>query len=74
MSNTLEFKHPLTKLYFEYTITDITEGSSIAQCEKSLRFFEQLELYEECQGIYLAIKYAKFFISLSKINYDYEVN
>ena len=74
MSNTLQFNHPLTKLYFDYTITDITEGSTIRECEKTLKFFEHLELYEECQGIYLAIKYAKFFISLSKINYDYEVN
>ena len=66
-SNTLEFSHPLTKLYFDYTVEDLTEGSTIKECEAGLKFFEELEMYEECQGIYLAIKYAKFFISLCKI-------
>ena len=67
MSNTLPFNDPLTKLYFDYTVEDISRGSSIKECENSLKFFEDLELYEECQGIYLANEYAKFFISLSKI-------
>ena len=68
MSNTLQFKDPLSKLYFDFTIEDLTEGSTIEECEITLKFFEDLELYEECEGIYLAIKSAKFFIGLSEIN------
>jgi hypothetical protein len=67
MSNTLQFKNESTKLYFDFTVNDLTEGSTIKECETGLKFFEELEMYEECQGIYLAIKYAKFFINLSKI-------
>ena len=67
MSDTLQFNNELTKLYFDFTINDLTEGSTIKECEATLKFFEEFEMYEECQGIYLAIKYAKFFISLCKI-------
>jgi|TARA_B100001093_G_scaffold512813_1_gene583385 hypothetical protein len=68
MSNTLQFNDPLSKLYFDFTVEDLAEGSTIEECERTLKFFEDLELYEECEGIYLAIKSAKFFIGLSQIN------
>ncbi len=68
MSSTLEFNDPLSKLYFDFTVEDLTHGSTIEECERTLKFFEDLELYEECEGIYLAIKSAKFFLGLSEIN------
>mgnify|MGYP001219101833 CR=1 FL=1 len=68
MSNTLQFSNALSKLYFDFTVEDLTHGSTLEECERTLKFFEDLELYEECEGIHLAIKSAKFFLGLSKIN------
>ena len=48
MSDTLQFNNELTKLYFDFTINDLTEGSTIKECEATLKFFEEFEMYEEC--------------------------
>lgn len=68
----MDFKHPVTKLYFRLTCDDVINGANDKDINISLHFFEELELYEECQGIYLAKEYADFFIFTTLINNYYE--
>ena len=70
--DTLDSKHPVTRLYFRLTCNDIINGANDKEVNIGLHFFEELELYEECLGIYLAKEFANFFIFNTLINNYYE--
>jgi|14BtaG_2_1085337.scaffolds.fasta_scaffold181874_1 hypothetical protein len=59
ISDTLVFNNEVSALYFNLTADDFLAGASLRQLRSSLKFYEELELYDECHGIFMAIKYYK---------------
>jgi len=57
----LDFKNPIIKEYFGLACADIVHGASITELQATIKFYEELELYEECAGIMLACEYACLF-------------
>ncbi len=66
ISQTLDFKNPTIKEYFGLACADIVNGASVLELQNTLKFYEELELYEECAGILLACEYACLF-SLTRL-------
>jgi hypothetical protein len=60
-------KQDLVDEYFLLTLHDLSNGKTVHEMESVLKFYEELELYEECQGIYEAIQCIKNF---NKLYYD----
>lgn len=71
ISDTLDFKSSVSLLYYNLTVDDFLAGASLRQIQSSLKFYEELELYDECHGIFMAIKYYKI-IMRNFINKRYE--
>jgi uncharacterized FlaG/YvyC family protein len=71
ISTTLDFNSSVSLLYYNLTVDDFLAGASIRQIQSSLRFYEELELYDECHGIFMAIKYYKI-IMRTFIDKNYE--
>lgn len=46
--------------HYNITLYEIEQGTSIAHLRLILKEYEAAELYEECQGIYLAIEIVSF--------------
>lgn len=46
--------------HYNITLYEIEQGTSITQIRNILKEYEAAELYEECQGIYLAIEILSF--------------
>lgn len=46
--------------HYNITLYEIEQGTSIAHLRLILKEYEAAELYEECQGIYLAIEVISF--------------
>ena len=46
--------------HYNITLYEIEQGTSIAHLRLILKEYEAEELYEECQGIYLAIEIVSF--------------
>lgn len=46
--------------HYNITLFEIEQGTSIAQIRNILKEYEAAELYEECQGIHLAIEIISF--------------
>jgi hypothetical protein len=46
--------------HYNITLHEIEQGMSIEQIRQILKEYEAFELYEECQGIHLAIEIVAF--------------
>lgn len=46
--------------HYNITLYEIEQGTSISQIRNILKEYEAAELYEECQGIHLAIEIISF--------------
>jgi hypothetical protein len=46
--------------HYNITLYEIEQGTSLNQIRNILKEYEAAELYEECQGIYLAIEVISF--------------
>ncbi len=46
--------------HYNITLYEIEQGTSIAQIRFILKEYEAAELYEECQGIHLAVEIVSF--------------
>ena len=46
--------------HYNITLYEIEQGTSISQIRNILKEYEAEELYEECQGIHLAIEIVSF--------------
>jgi len=46
--------------HYNITLYEIEQGTSIKKLRKILKQYEEEELYEECQGIHLAIEIISF--------------
>ena len=46
--------------HYNITLYEIGQGTSIKQIRNILKEYEVAELYEECQGIYLAVEIISF--------------
>ena len=46
--------------HYNITLYEIEQGTSISQIRNILKEYESAELYEECQGIHLAIEIISF--------------
>ena len=46
--------------HYNITLYEIEQGTSLNQIRNILKEYEAAELYEECQGIYLAIEIVSF--------------
>lgn len=53
-----DFKSPIVKDFFILTCNDILAGISLKEIYTSLNLFEELEGFEECEGILLACELA----------------
>jgi hypothetical protein len=53
--------------HYNITLYEIEQGTSIAHLRLILKEYEAAELYEECQGIYLAIEVISFNILIGLI-------
>ena len=53
-----DFRTPVVEEFFILTCNDIIAGISIYEIYNSLDLFEELEGYEECEGILLACELA----------------
>jgi hypothetical protein len=53
--------------HYNITLYEIEQGTSIAHLRLILKEYEAEELYEECQGIYLAIEIVSFNILIELI-------
>ena len=53
-----DFRTPVVEEFFILTCNDIRAGISIYEIYNSLDLFEELEGYEECEGILLACELA----------------
>tara|TARA_R100001510_G_C7656742_1_gene217094 strand:+ start:3102 stop:3335 length:234 start_codon:yes stop_codon:yes gene_type:complete len=55
--------------YYYMTIHDYKTGTDLLQLEKILKFYEKLEMYYQCAGIYKAIEEIKIIelIKLTKL-------
>ena len=46
--------------HYNITLHEIEQGTSIEELRNILQTYQDAELYEECQGIYLAIEIVSF--------------
>ena len=46
--------------HYNITLYEIEQGTSIEQIKNILKEYEAAELYEECQGIHLALEIVSF--------------
>lgn len=46
--------------HYNITLYEIEQGTTLNQIRNILKEYEAAELYEECQGIYLAIEIVSF--------------
>jgi hypothetical protein len=46
--------------HYNITLHEIEQGTSIQELRSILQSYQDAELYEECQGIYLAIEIVSF--------------
>ena len=46
--------------HYNITLHEIEQGTSIEELRNILQSYQDAELYEECQGIYLAIEIVSF--------------
>jgi hypothetical protein len=46
--------------HYNLTLYEIEQGTTLKQVRDILKHYEQLELYEECQGIHLALEIISF--------------
>lgn len=46
--------------HYNITLYEIEQGTSIEELRNILQSYQDAELYEECQGIYLAIEIVSF--------------
>jgi hypothetical protein len=46
--------------HYNITLHEIEQGTSIQELRDILQSYQDAELYEECQGIYLAIEIVSF--------------
>jgi hypothetical protein len=53
--------------HYNITLYEIEQGTSIAHLRLILKEYEAAELYEECQGIHLAIEVISFNILMELI-------
>lgn len=53
--------------HYNITLYEIEQGTSIAHLRLILKEYEAAELYEECQGIYLAIEIVSFNILIELV-------
>lgn len=53
--------------HYNITLYEIEQGTSIAHLRLILKEYEAAELYEECQGIHLAIEIVSFNILIELV-------
>jgi hypothetical protein len=53
--------------HYNITLYEIEQGTSIAHLRLILKEYEAAELYEECQGIHLAIEIVSFNVLIGLI-------
>jgi hypothetical protein len=53
--------------HYNITLYEIEQGTSIAHLRLILKEYEAAELYEECQGIHLAIEIVSFNVLMELI-------
>lgn len=53
--------------HYNITLYEIEQGTSLNQIRNILKEYEAAELYEECQGIHLAIEIVSFNILIGLI-------
>jgi hypothetical protein len=46
--------------HYNLTLYEIEQGTTLKQVRDILKHYEDLELYEECQGIHLALEIISF--------------
>jgi len=46
--------------HYNLTLYEIEQGTTLKQVRNILKHYEDLELYEECQGIHLALEIISF--------------
>lgn len=46
--------------HYNLTLYEIEQGTTLTQVRDILKHYEELELYEECQGIHLALEIISF--------------
>ena len=54
--------------YFLLTMYELDKGTSLEEIESLLEEYEERELYWECAGIYNALEYYKFNLSVDLAN------
>lgn len=58
---------------FAFTLMDISEGCSLQEMREILTHYEELEEYEACAGIHLAIEVSSF-LTLTAVTEEYFEN
>jgi len=48
--------------HYNLTLYEIEKGMTLSEARDTLKHYEELEEYEECQGIHLAIEVVSFHI------------
>ena len=70
--NNLAFRNNVVKEYFILAANDIIGGASLGELHHSLNLFEELEDYDECEGILLACEWSTLISFTNYLTKNYE--